>query len=434
MNIIVVEDSHVNRLAPATTARPAWSVTCGGYRLFDFLQRLDGKLFLHTRPMLVEITAHDFPDCDGQLSADEEMTLVVNGRLAPTVKNFSLLQEAIALHAQGADKPVAVAGQSANAIVILPTSKLLELVSATGSDAKSCAASLMAKDAAIDFQTVDADFFMLDWPHDIIAAQMQCCGENIEFRLMGGGYQRLADEFYLSAKSPSKIPESTVFDTSDGPVVIESGCTIGPFSYFRGPVYIGPNSKISEHSSIKDSVSIGHTCKIGGEVEGVIVEPFSNKQHYGFLGHSYLGSWVNLGAGTCNSDLKNTYGKVNMTSFADENVSAEKIATGMQFVGCVVGDYAKTAINTSIFTGKLIGVGSTVYGMATTNVPSFVNYARSIGQIGLLPPEVVVTTQLRMFGRRKVQQRPCDAELIGEMFRQTQSQRPEGLTAEPLKF
>ena len=75
-----------------------------------------------------------------------------------------------------------------------------------------------------------------------------------------------------------------------------------------------------------------------------------------------------------------------------------------------------------------------VYGMATTNVPSFVNYARSIGQMGLLPPEVIITTQQRMFGRRKVEQRECDSQLIRDMYQLTSDQRPEGLTADQLKF
>ena len=93
-------------------------------------------------------------------------------------------------------------------------------------------------------------------------------------------------------------------------------------------------------------MALGHTTKIGGEIEASIVEPYTNKQHHGFLGHSYLGSWINLGAGTCNSDLKNTYGNVKM------DYRGESVATGMQFVGCFMGDYAKTAINTGIFTGK----------------------------------------------------------------------------------
>lgn len=180
---------------------------------------------------------------------------------------------------------------------------------------------------------------------------------------------------------------------------------------------MGPKCKILEHAAIKDAVSLGHTTKIGGEVEASIVEPFSNKQHHGFLGHSYLGSWINLGAGTCNSDLKNTYGTVNM------EYPAGKATTGMQFLGCVMGNYSKTAINTGIFTGKVIGACSMMYGFVTSNVPSFVNYARLFGQVATLPPEVMIATQQRMFARRDVKQRSCDIDLIHDMYRLTQFER-----------
>jgi len=171
---------------------------------------------------------------------------------------------------------------------------------------------------------------------------------------------------------------------------------------------------------------LGHTTKIGGEIEASIVEPYTNKQHHGFLGHSYLGSWVNLGAGTCNSDLKNTYGKVNM------EYGGEKVDTGMQFVGCMMGDYAKTAINTSIFTGKTVGVCSMVYGFVTTNVPSFVNYARSFGQVTELPPEVMQQTQQRMFSRRDVEQRSHDIQLLHDMYELTREERQ--LAGDPLSL
>ena len=112
----------------------------------------------------------------------------------------------------------------------------------------------------------------------------------------------------------------------------------------------------------------------------------------------------------------------------------QKVPTGMQFVGCIVGDYAKTAINTSIFTGKTIGVASMVYGMATANVPSFVNYARSLGQIGLLPPDIAIVTQQRMFARRNKPHSPTDSQLIHDMFLLTEHERPAGLSAQPIAF
>ena len=184
-----------------------------------------------------------------------------------------------------------------------------------------------------------------------------------------------------------------------------------------GPVFVGAGTRVIEHAALKDGVSLGHTVKIGGEVEASIIEPYTNKQHHGFLGHSYLGSWINLGAGTCNSDLKNTYGKINI------QYGNSRTPTDMQFLGCFMGDYSKTAINTSIFTGKVIGVCSMMYGFVTSNVPSYVNYARLFGQTSLLPADVMINTQKRMFARRKVEQRECDRQLIRDMYELTRSER-----------
>ncbi len=134
-----------------------------------------------------------------------------------------------------------------------------------------------------------------------------------------------------------------------------------------------------------------------------------------------MGSWINLGAGTCNSDLKNTYGSINM------DYDGAKVATNMQFLGCIVGDYTKTAINTGIFTGKVVGVCAMLYGFITTNVPSFVNYARLFGQVADLPPEVMIATQGRMFARRNVPQRECDRQLIRDMYQLTATERDVAL-------
>jgi glucose-1-phosphate thymidylyltransferase len=114
-----------------------------------------------------------------------------------------------------------------------------------------------------------------------------------------------------------------------------------------------------------------------------------------------------------------------------------KVATGMQFIGAIIGDYAKTAINTGIFTGKTIGVCSMVYGFVTTNVPSFVNYARLFAQVTEAPVEVMAATQKRMFARRGVEQRACDVQLLHDMHELTawERQQPgEPLSLEPLSL
>ena len=245
---------------------------------------------------------------------------------------------------------------------------------------------------------------MFEYPHEVIRHNMETLVPNLKYRLRVGEYREIADGVF--AADDASLSKQVITETGEGPIVLEQSASVGPFSVLRGTVFLGAYARVNEHAVIKDNVSVGHTTKIGGEVEATVVEPYSNKQHHGFLGHSYIGSWINLGAGTCNSDLKNTYGKVNI------QYGGQKTETGMQFVGCIMGDYAKTAINTEIFTGKTIGVCSMLYGFVTTNVPSFVNYARLFGQFSELPAEVMIATQRRIFSRRNVEQRPCDIQII----------------------
>ena len=152
-------------------------------------------------------------------------------------------------------------------------------------------------------------------------------------------------------------------------------------------------------------------------MEGAIIEPYSNKQHHGCLGHGYVGSWVNMGAGTCNSDLKNTYGGVSIQH------RGKRVDTNMQFFGCTIGDYAKTAINTSIFTGKIVGVCSCVYGFVGINVPSFTNFARTFGQETELLLQAAVKMQQRMFARRGVEQTTADIKLPEDMYELPRDER-----------
>lgn len=154
------------------------------------------------------------------------------------------------------------------------------------------------------------------------------------------------------------IQPGVILDASQGPIIIDEGAEIMANSVIVGPAYIGKRSKIKIGAKIYEGTSIGPVCKIGGEVEESIFQAYSNKQHDGFLGHSFIGEWVNIGADTNNSDLKNNYKNVKMYHYPDKG----KIDTGSQFVGCVIGDHTKTGINVSINTGTVIGMGSNIFG------------------------------------------------------------------------
>ena len=113
-------------------------------------------------------------------------------------------------------------------------------------------------------------------------------------------------------EEPNKIKPAVVIDASTGSVIIEKNVKIGPFSYLKGPLFIGKGTIIYPHSQIKESV-LGPVCRVGGEVAGTIIQGWSNKAHDGYLGDAFLGEWINLGAGTNNSNLKNNYTSVKVT-------------------------------------------------------------------------------------------------------------------------
>lgn len=408
MTILVFEDAVVPLLTPITSARPAFQVTVGSYDLLTLLRETGQPLWAHVRRFLREICQQDLSEVTllGGKPPASSPDLCLNARLVPSTATLQVIQELLKLDASTTG--VIWDGDQVAAIV-RPNWQSDTLTSIA---TEGMSPVLAGTD---DLPKLDYNLKLLSFPHEVIAANMDTINSSLERRIASGNYRQLEDGVFVA--EDVQLGDYLITETQDGPIVIDAGASIGPYTLLRGPIYVGPKCRILEHAAIKDAVSLGHTTKIGGEVEAAVVEPFTNKQHHGFLGHSYLGSWINLGAGTCNSDLKNTYGTVNM------EYPSGKAATGMQFLGCVMGDYSKTAINTGIFTGKVIGVCSMMYGFVTSNVPSFVNYARLFGQLATLPPEVMIATQQRMFSRRKVEQRSCDMQLLHDMYRISQPER-----------
>ena len=146
------------------------------------------------------------------------------------------------------------------------------------------------------------------------------------------------------------------FDTAAGPVLVRRKATVMAFTRIVGPCVIGEESQVGGDKIA--ACSIGNVCKVHGELSATILLGHSNKGHDGFVGHSYLGRWVNLGAGTITSNLKNTYGTVQLWTPGGER------DTGQQFIGTMFGDHVKTGIGTSLSTGTVIGAAANVYGSA----------------------------------------------------------------------
>lgn len=422
MNIVVFEDDLASQLYPATIGRPAFEVSCGSYRLIELLGRLGHPIRAVVRPHLQESLKANSPELLAGPCKPPGPVLLVNARLVPTAGALGRLAAMIR-----AGRPAVFrCGDSVSAALLQvnhpPSDHGFDSSDVDSSDANSLDVATWVDQSQLE--PADGELPLLGYAHDLVRYHQAALGENLQDRLARGEYKEIADGLF--AAPGATLGQYVVVDAVQGPVVLEEGANIGPYCYLSGPAHVGARSRVIEHSAIKDGVALGHTAKIGGEIEASTIEPYTNKQHHGFLGHSYLGSWVNLGAGTCNSDLKNTYGSVSM------DYGGRKVATGMQFIGCIIGDYAKTAINTSVFTGKTIGACTMVYGFVTTNVPSFVNYARSFGQVTEVPVEVMIATQKRMFARRNVAQRPCDVQLLRDMYELTRHERQ--LASEPLSL
>jgi UDP-N-acetylglucosamine diphosphorylase / glucose-1-phosphate thymidylyltransferase / UDP-N-acetylgalactosamine diphosphorylase / glucosamine-1-phosphate N-acetyltransferase / galactosamine-1-phosphate N-acetyltransferase len=168
----------------------------------------------------------------------------------------------------------------------------------------------------------------------------------------------------LSLGRDVEIAPGVVLDTRQGPIRLEDGVVVRPFTHLSGPAWVGAGTTLL--GGPFTAVSIGPRCKVHGEVEETVVLGYSNKAHDGFLGHAYVGMWVNLGAMTTNSDLKNNYGPVRIWTPSGET------DTGESKIGCFLGDHVKTAIGTLLNTGTVIEVGSNLFGgMPPKYMPPF---------------------------------------------------------------
>ncbi|XOV75097.1 MAG: putative sugar nucleotidyl transferase [Phycisphaerales bacterium] len=232
-----------------------------------------------------------------------------------------------------------------------------------------------------DFSSLPADLetaasperVLMHHPWDVIAMRDHAMLIDLAM-LLSGDSQELPegvvaiegdDEPSIRIAPDAIIYPTVVLDASEGPIVIDDGATVRPQAIIRGPAYVGIQSTVLDRALVKPHTAIGPICKVAGEVGGTIFQGFANKAHEGHLGDSWVGEWANLGADTTNSNLLNTYDQVVMQT-VPASEGGRKQRTGLQFLGCLVGDHTKTAINTTIMTGSCFSTGTMI---ATTAAP-----------------------------------------------------------------
>lgn len=194
--------------------------------------------------------------------------------------------------------------------------------------------------------------------------------------------------------------EGAFLNTTAGPIYIAAGAEIMEGSCLRGPVYIGEYSTVNMGCKIYGATTIGAHCKVGGEINNIVMHPYSNKAHDGFLGNAVIGSWCNLGAGSVASNLKNDYTEIKLWDYSSRRFTR----TGLQFCGLIMGDHSKAGINTMFNTATVVGIGVNIHG---TGFPRNFVASFSEGSAGTGFADVPLTKFFaiaeRVMARRNVQ-------------------------------
>lgn len=219
------------------------------------------------------------------------------------------------------------------------------------------------------------------------------------------------------------IHPMVVLDAANGPIFIDEGVEIHPFTRVEGPCYIGKKS-ILLGAKCREGMSIGPMCRVGGEVEESIIHGYSNKYHDGFLGHAYVGEWVNLGALTTNSDLKNDYSNVSV--MLDGKTPTD---TGSTKVGSLIGDHTKTSIGTLFNTGSVVGAMCLIMANGKPSpkfIPTFAWFLEGVISKGFGKGQLYETAKIAM-SRRKCQWTPAEEAMWDEIFALTAGPRDEAV-------
>lgn len=284
-----------------------------------------------------------------------------------------------------------------------------------------------------------AGFRLIDGPEDalaetladLVAANADAIHEDFALEAEGSrppdpagfpGAQLVAPE-RMRFGADVRIDPGAVLDAREGPIALGAGTRVGSGCVLVGPVGAGRECRFKPAARVLDGTSLGPVCRIGGEVDRTIVQGWSNKQHDGFLGHSYVGCWVNLGAATDTSDLKNDYGPVTLI------LAGEKVETGRRSVGSLIGDHTKTAIHTRLNTGTVLGVSANVLApdFPDRETPSFTWGGGPVREEYRLAKAVRVAALVT--ARRGVEFGPAEEALFARLHRATEERRRSWLEA-----
>jgi UDP-N-acetylglucosamine diphosphorylase / glucose-1-phosphate thymidylyltransferase / UDP-N-acetylgalactosamine diphosphorylase / glucosamine-1-phosphate N-acetyltransferase / galactosamine-1-phosphate N-acetyltransferase len=409
--ICIFEGENYTNLLPLVYTRPVYDLRCGILTLKEKIIRLfpDTEISLHVRDYLKDMVIRDNPGMPvNEIKGNS--CLFINGRVLCDDKFVEQITH-----------------DTADTLYVKGGSIIAAKVS--GLNLKNFEKSIDSVFKISDFgglikKEIDANIVNFPWElvkqnGDEIRKDFITLTKDEKNKIKGKVYEGvfMVNKDNIFIDEGAVIKPGVVLDAEEGPIYIGKDAKIFPQATLEGPVFVGNKSAIKIGAKIYENTSIGEVCKVGGEVEGSIIHSHSNKQHDGFLGHAYLGQWVNLGADTNNSDLKNNYGSVKVY------INDKLIDSGSMFVGLTMGDHSKSSINTMFNTGTVVGISTNIFGTGfpAKYVPSFIWGGSE--QSTTYEIEKAIDVAKRVMARRKIPFTEIEQKIFETVFELTRDER-----------
>lgn len=416
-SIVLYEDELAARFTPIAVLRPVFDLRCGHFSARERLERgvrsgggREVTWGVVVRPLLAEVCREELTGwhVNDVAACTQSDALFVNARWIGSPQ--SLLR----------DLPPASAAYIGD--------ELAAVVVSTGTSLPNDATAFPAAlaELASTLTRIEIKGALLRYPWDIVRlnsaqliADFSSRATYMDPPRMDDRVARLGSLRDICIDPAAEIDPFVVLDARHGPIWIDANVKVQAFTRIEGPCFLGEGTQLFR-ANIREGCSIGPICRIGGEIEESIFHGYANKYHDGFVGHSYVCPWVNLGALTTNSDLKNDYTTVKVP------LAGESIETGETKVGCYIGDHTKTALCSLFNTGSSIGVMSLILPggeLLPKHIPSFTRYWH--GRIENLPGgiEASLTAARTAMGRRKRTLSTAAERLLSEAYALSETER-----------
>lgn len=411
MSIALFEDSHWQNFEPISLTKATFDIKVGAKSFFEE-HKLTPEILL-TREYLACVTAERHPNCKVNPSSISSDTVFVNGLMHPGAISPDRLFNI--------NHTFAIISNSSSRRLLLArlNYKDIEYLQDCVTAGKSIDVKKLKVEKLTNLEDQDTQGILSE-PWDIISVLENSLATQVstmknEMQL-GEGIAVTGNNIVALGRNAS-VEVGTVLDVRYGGIYIGPGAHVAA-SRIVGPAYIDGMAQVKQFTIIEASY-IGYNCRIGGEVEHSVISDHTNKAHAGFIGHSYVGEWVNIGALTTTSDLKMTYGNIKMSSGKNK-----KIDTGQNKLGSFFADMVKTSIGTLIYSGRRIGVSSHLHGLVAQDVPSFTIYGTSIGARNVeLQINSIIETQRKMMRRRNQMMTKAYEQMIEDLFAITAQDR-----------